>query len=109
MGNALSVFDAIIAAGMVVVAVAGAYWALVVRLTKTDASVEKEKSERESDIKGLGSDIERLQDDVAKVAHVTDKLRRRDDFRRGKESAEDSDVRALPRRRPHAGSDTFTK
>ena len=109
MGEAMSVLDAIIATLVVFASVIGTHWALVVRITKLELGLEAETSARESNVKSLASDVVRLQDDMGKVADATEKLRRRDDFRRGKEAAEISGVEDLPRRRARSETDTFTR
>ena len=107
MDAAMSVLDAILAAGGVLVAVVGAYWALVVRLVRTDGAIDKETSERQSELKAIGSRVDRVEEDLSKVSETTDKLRRREDFRRGKEAAEKSGVEDMPRKRVHPATDTF--
>jgi hypothetical protein len=101
METVATIWDMAFGAAVVLSGVIGSYWQLKGRM-------DKEELARESQVTALGKDIASLSDDLSKVAVVAETLRRRDDFRRGKEAAEVSGVEDLPRRRVHPGTDTFT-
>ena len=97
MGDALSVFDALMTASVLLAGVVGAYWSIRSAVNSLGVRIDAE-----------AKTIVRIETTLTKHADELEKLRRRDDFRRGRESAEKSGVEDIPRRRAHDATDTFS-